>query len=352
MQTRGTGATVTLHARHILGQLLDGPRSYWALLRGSRQHAAQFIGELRELLAGGLVAYSRAQFHLTPQGQELARRLGLRAPQPVRCTSCTGRGITLSPTFSSALERFRTIARGRPEALALYDQGAVTPEVSLLRVAYMYQQGDLEGRDLFLLGDDDLTSIAAALTELPRRIHVVEADERLVSFIESVAREQGWEGYLTVETYDVRTELPAHLKGRFDVFVTDPVETLEGMLLFLSRCTAALREGGAGYFGLSRLEASAQKWREIQRGLLEMGYAITAVVPEFHEYALDRVLESGWRVVSEAPVPLGPPDVLFYTSSLFRVQLVDTPQPLYTGPVLMGRELYYDDEAYVTSPGV
>lgn len=351
MQTKGTEASVALHARYILEQLLDGPRSYWALLRSSRRHAAEFIADLRELLSSGLIEYDESGFSLTPEGRVLAARHGIRPRRNVICPSCSGRGVTLFSEFDAMLQRFRQITRNRPEAISLYDQGAVTPEVSVLRVAYMYEQGDLAGRDLLLLGDDDLTSIAAALSGLPRRIHVAEADERLVAFIADVSRSQGWDDYLTVEPYDVRWALPERLRARFDVFITDPVETLEGILLFLSRGTEALRERGAGYFGLTQLESSMAKWREIQRGVLEMGYAITAILPQFQEYALDHVLDNDWRIVTEAPVELGPPDVLFYTSSLVRLQLVGAPQPLYSGPVLMGRELYYDDEAYATSPG-
>lgn len=350
MQTGGTRASLAVDARYILSELLNGPRSYWELLRTSRRHAAAVIADLRELLRSGLVAYAAPHFRLTPEGRALAQREGLRARRDVTCPTCRGRSVTLDGELGAALERFRELTRRRPRALAWYDQGPVTAEVSVLRVAYMAARGDLDGRELSFLGDDDLTCIATALSGRPRRIQVAEADERLVGFIADVARSQGWQGYLTVQRYDVREELPAALRGRFDVFFTDPVETLEGILLFLSRGTEALRERGVGYFGLGDLEASAGKWQKIQRGVLEMGYAITEILPRFHEYALEQVLESDWQVVTEAPVPVSEPDVLFYTSSLVRVQLVAPPQPLYTGPVPMGRELYYDDEAYATGP--
>lgn len=350
MQTKGTGASTLLDALYILQELLDGPRSYWALLRASPRHAAAFVADLRHLLEEGLVAHAGSHLWLTEDGRALAARQGLRARQDVTCPACRGRGIVAAGELRAVLERLRALRRQAPEPLACFDQGAVTAEVSVLRVAWMHRQGDLAGRALLLLGDDDLTSLAAALSGLPRRIHVLEADERLVRFLTDVARAEGWEGYLSVEPYDVRDGLPERLQGRFDVFLTDPVETLEGIRLFLSRATEALREGGAGYFGLTRLESSLAKWREIQRSLLEMGYAITAILPQFQEYELEHVLDSGWRIVTEAPVPVEEPDVLFYTSSLVRVQLVGAPQPAVTGPVLMGDELYVDDEAYVTAP--
>ncbi|WJQ05376.1 bis-aminopropyl spermidine synthase family protein [Geobacillus sp. CAMR5420] len=129
----------------------------------------------------------------------------------------------------------------RPKATPDFDQGYVTPETTVRRLALMAQQGDLMGRDILLLGDDDLTSIAAALSGLPRRICVLDVDERIVRFVRDVAQDQGWD-HVHAEVYDVRDELPSHLRGQFDVFFTDPVDTVKGLLLFLSRCT----EGGVG----------------------------------------------------------------------------------------------------------
>lgn len=247
------------------------------------------------------------------------------------------------------LEEFTLLARRRPKASPEFDQGYVTPEVTVLRVALMLERGDLPGRDLLLLGDD-LTSLAAALSGLPRRVHVLDVDGRLVDFINETARRRGWD-HVRAERYDVRDDLPDPLRGRFDVFFTDPVETVPGLLLFLSRCTEALRgPGAAGYFGLSALESSKAKWLPIQRGLLEMGYAITEALPQFQEYEIDEVLDRGYRIVTKAPVPLPEPDVRFYTSTVFRLELVDEPRPILRGHVPMGRELYYDEEAYLTLP--
>lgn len=333
----------------LLQELLGGPRSYWALLRRGGEQAAEQIALLRELLAEGLVAYDGQRFRLTEAGEEWARRLRLHADRG-QCPACAGRGLRLPPELHGVLAEFAELVGRRPEATPEFDQGYVTPEVTVLRVALMAERGDLPGRDLLLLGDDDLTALAAALSGLPRRVHVLEIDERLVEFINEVARERGWD-HVRAERYDAREPLPEHLRGRFDVFFTDPVETVPGLLLFLSRCTEALRgPGAAGYFGLSELESSKAKWQRIQRGILDMGYAITEALPQFQEYHIERVLDRAYRVVTEAPVPLPEPDVCFYTSTVFRLELVEQPRPLYQGAVPMGRELYYDDEAYVTLP--
>src|SRR5690606_33108029 len=219
----------------------------------------------------------------------------------------------------------------RPKATTDFDQGYVTPETSVLRLALMAQHGDLVGKDLLLLGDDDLTGIAAALSGLPRRICVLDVDERIVQFVRDVARDRGWQN-VQAEVYDVREELPAHLRGQFDTFFTDPVETLKGIFLFLSRCTQALRgPGAAGYFGLSYLEASWQKWRQVQQGLLEMGYAITEMRGAWQDYLLEEIVARGYPVAKMAPVPVEEPDVAFYTSTVYRLELAEAPKPIYTG---------------------
>lgn len=331
----------------LLQELLGGPLSYWALIRRCGEQAAQQIDALRELLAAELVTYDGRVFALTEAGRRHAEELGL-VPVDGSCSACAGRGLVLSPKFARVLTEFEELARQRPEATPEFDQGYVTPEVTVLRVALMARRGDLAGRDLLLLGDDDLTSLAAALSGLPRRILVLEVDERLVNFINDTARRRGWD-HVRAARYDARDALPEDVRGRFDVFFTDPVETVPGLLLFLSRCAEALRgPGAAGYFGLSHLESSKAKWRRIQQGILEMGFAITDGLPDFQEYHIDRVRERGYRVATEAPVPLPEPDVLFYTSTVFRLELVEEPAPVYRGSVSMGRELYYDEEAYVT----
>lgn len=334
----------------LLGELSRGPRSYWQLLRRGREPAADQIAALRELLADGLVAYEDGAFRLTDAGRRRAAELGGTAHAAVSCGACGGRGIVLRPPYDEVLAAFRRLTADRPAATPEFDQGCVTSEVSVLRVALMAERGDLAGRDLLLVGDDDLTSLAAALSGLPRRVLVLEVDPRLVDFVNEAARRQGWR-HVAAERYDVREPLPPDLRGRFDAFFTDPVETVPGFLLFLSRCAEALRgPGAAGYFGLSALESSRAKWRRLQRGLLSMGFAITDALPAFQEYALEGVLERGYRVVTEAPVMPGEPDVPFYTSTLFRVELATKPRPLFRGQVRLGRELYYDEEAYVTLP--
>lgn len=332
----------------LLRALYRGSKSYWELMREGQAQTHKVLESLQALLKSELVTYDGNRFVLTEAGRRQAEALGLDRVADQRCQTCAGRGILLQPPFDRVLEAFREIVAMRPKATPDFDQGYVTPETTVLRLALMAQRGDLAGRDLLLLGDDDLTGIAAALSGLPRRIFVLDVDERIVGFIRDVARDRGWKN-VHAEVYDVQDPLPESLRGQFDVFFTDPVETLRGILLFLSRCTEALRgPGSAGYFGLSYLEASWKKWRDIQRGLLDMGFAITDMLGAFQDYQLENIVAQGYPVAKMAPVPVKEPDIPFYVSTVYRLELADEPRPHFTGRVELGRDLYYDEEACVT----
>ncbi|MBC7106669.1 MAG: bis-aminopropyl spermidine synthase family protein, partial [Firmicutes bacterium] len=250
--------------RQILRSLLDGPKSFWRLIRDQDGHLAHFAAVLGETVREGLVCNSDNRLSLTDKGRKAAREWKLEPLQSLACPACRGKGLVLRGRFSEVERRFRELAAGRPPAVPEFDQGWVDPTTTVARVALMYLRGDLEGRDLFILGDDDLTSLAAAITGMAGRIAVLEADERLVAFITEVAAREGLTN-LEARQYDVRHPLPAELCGRFDTFVVDPVETLPGIGLFLSRCVQALKgTGSAGYLGLTHLEASHQKWFAVQ----------------------------------------------------------------------------------------
>ncbi|ABB15162.1 conserved hypothetical protein [Carboxydothermus hydrogenoformans Z-2901] len=350
MSTSGSAVEVRRIDALLLRALYGGSKSYWELMRAGQAQTHQVLKVLQSLLESKLVTYDGERFVLTEAGRRQVEALGLDRVAEQRCETCAGRGIVLRPPFDRVLETFQKMVTMRPKATPNFDQGYVTVETTVLRLALMAQRGDLVGRDLLLLGDDDLTAIAAALSGLPRRIFVLDVDERIVGFIRDVARDRGWDN-VHAEVYDVQDPLPENLRGQFDVFFTDPVETVRGIFLFLSRCTEALRgPGSAGYFGLSFLEASWKKWRDIQRGILDMGFAITDMLGAFQEYQLENIVAQGYPVARMAPVAVKEPDVSFYVSTVYRLELTEEPRPLFTGRVELGRDLYYDDEACVTLP--
>ncbi len=338
--------------KQIFRALMAKSSTFWQLIREQDGHLAHFTRVLEEMMAQGLIRCEDNYIYLTDKGKKVADEQGLFPLQPLTCPTCAGKTVTLQGRFFQVLEEFKDIARQRPPAIAEFDQGYVDTMSTVARVAIMYERGDLENQDIFLLGDDDLTSIAIALTGMARRITVLEVDDRLVEFIDALARQRGWTN-LSVQKYDVRQPLPRELQGQYDTFLIDPVETLPGISLFLSRCVLSLRgKGSAGYFGLTHLEASRDKWYAIQKLILEMNFVITDIIHDFQEYELERegFVTKNYPLVNQAFGRPPVPDINWYTSNFFRLEAVGKPRVPENGKIPVGRELYFDDEAYATLP--
>jgi hypothetical protein len=314
------------------------------------------IRELRETLerlhAEGWIERSGdrwVEIRLTERGREASRALVGVEDEGGACPACEGKGIRLPEAW---WRRFRELTEERPLPVAEYDQGFMRPEDAVARVAFMHRMGDVADREIVLIGDDDLVSVALAVTGLPRRIVVIDVDERLGAFIERANREQGFA--IEFRPLDIRRPLPPDLTQRFDVFVTDPVETVPGFELFLSRAAASLRgRYAAGYFGLTTLEASLSKWHRLQQLVLRMNFVITDVLRDFSLYP-ER--ENRWErfyasyaMMSLFHIEGHLPDRDWYRSSFFRIEAVAPPQPTILGECALSEtELYFDEETLAT----
>lgn len=291
----------------------------------------------------GWVRFAGGRVLTTPEGQEAARALGIRPAQELSCPRCRGRGLELEP-FRDLLCDFQRIARNRPEAAQEFDQGYVTEETTVARIALALARGDLAGKEILVLGDDDLVSLAAALTRLPKRVAALDVDPRIVDFLRQAAREEKLA--LEVVQHDLREPLPPELLRRFDTFFCDPTESLRGYLAFAQRGISALRGAGcAGYLGLTRLEASLAKWRRIQMALLEAGAVVTDLFPNFHEYVNWPYIET-MRAWPHLPVRRVPGRYEpWYRSALLRIELVEEPR---VENVRYSGDIFTDAEAATT----
>ena len=329
---------------------LNKERSPWELIKLVDSDLNEFIYTLKTLIAEGLVESRGGKLYLTETGREKREKLKLKF-YDVRCPHCEGRGIIEDP--SSTLKEYRKIASERPRPTADYDQGYIKEEDVMRRIAFIYERGDLEGADIIVIGDDDLISLGMALTGLPKKIVVLEIDDRLIDFINRKAYEYGFN--IVAKKFDVRNDLDEEFRGKFDVFITDPVETIEGITLFLSRAVSGLRgKGSAGYFGLTHQEASLRKWHEIERRLLSMNLVITDMLRDFNIYPMSGNLElaaEDYIVYREIAKLTGNSriDADFYRSTLIRVEAIGDVKPLVRGSVELREEIYVDEESLVTA---
>lgn len=315
----------------------------WRVIELSRIPVMALVRVLAALKETGYLDWDGGRLVLTAEGMTFARKLGIGPRLELECPRCGGRGITLGPVEEIAA-KFRGIAADRPEAIQDFDQGYVTEDTTLYRVAFMWSQGDLYGKEIIILGDDDLVSVAASLTRAPKRVVVLEIDERLVDFIREVAQKENLP--IEVVQHDLREPLPPDLKGRFDAFFCDPTESLRGFKVFAERGIAALRgPGGAGYLGLTHCEASYGKWREIQRFLLDAGAVIAELRDAFHDYVNWPYIDHmrSWPHLPVQRIP-GRREI-WYRSALIRIEIVEGPhieERRYEG------DIFTDEEAATT----
>lgn len=328
--------------RQILRILVKKTSTFWELINFQDAHLSLFLAALKNLLKEDMITYEKPFFKLKKDLPHVKEFLD------PGCLFCNP--FEKEPFWKTLLKDFKTLTQDRPLPTSDYDQGFIRPEDTLKRTAFIYLRGDLEDAEVFILGDDDLISLSMALTGLPKRIVVVEIDERINAFIKKTVEKIGF-NKLEVYNYNVIESLPEDLKGKFDIFVTDPVETKKGLKLFITRCISSLKgPGSAGYMGFTHREASLEKWREFQKFLLESGFVLTDILRDFTTYPEE---ENAWedfyrtyRIMREFDLDL--PEVDWYKSCLLRFEVVEGPHLPKIDPPKDLEELYFDEEAWAT----
>ena len=200
----------------------------------------------------------------------------------ITCPTCNGRGYVFDKFFEKIYLQYKDICKNRPVNLPEFDQGSILEEDVIKRIEFIYERGDLLDSNILVIGDDDLISIALGLTGLPKKIYVLEIDDRLVNYINE--NKNKFNLPIEVIKYDVRKSLPKELVNKFDIFITDPPETIKALKIFLSRGMKSLKKEGSGYFGLTTVESSLKKWFEVERFIIENGFVITDIKRNFSVY--------------------------------------------------------------------
>lgn len=318
---------------------------FFEIVSKSNYTAKEILDELKKLSDEKIIKEKDGIF-------SLENKIDKKISTSFLCDKCNGRGVYDNLNlWSTLIKEYDEIAKNRPLPTNVYDQGVIDNESAISRFLYMLSRGDLYKKKIIFLGDDDLMGILFSLSGIVDEITVLEIDERLVNYINSVKKEKNLKN-IEVYTYDARDPLEDIFKNKFDTFFTDPVETVEGLLIFVSRMVEALKgDRCSGYFGLSSIESNIDKWFRIQKSLNEMNLVITDIRRNFSYYKLsDNIIESDLLIVKENPFNIKNPEKLWYNSHLYRVEINGEKKPKYTGKVDLGRDLYFDEFTYVVKP--
>ena len=206
--------------------------------------------------------------------REVERILAARGALPERAV----------PHEQDALDRMRERLADVPEPLADLDHVQATAETVLARARLMHERYELERCRVLLLGDHDATSLAFDVLGLrPRELCVVDVDQRQLAFLEGV---DTWFA-------DLRVGLPAPLRGRFDIVLTDPPYSPAGVGLFAARALEASKREARLLVAYGYPEGSPALGLKVQSELSALELVYEAVLPDFNAY--DGALAIGSR---------------------------------------------------------
>ena len=193
----------------------------------------------------------------------------------------------ISHQFEDLIPELEQICLKRPSYNPKIDQSHVTIETSIKRVQYLFKNDAFEGRDILILGDDDLTSLAILLCMekfdvYPNKISVADIDNRILDFIDCHYTQSLIKPELV--KVDLLEGIDKSLLGRHDVFITDPPYTVDGFKLFVSNALKSLKSGPGNIGIISFPNPPIRNYLLMQHSLIQMGLLFREMIPGFNHY--------------------------------------------------------------------
>lgn len=197
------------------------------------------------------------------------------------------------PEEFTFLNNIKSFLKNRPNPEFALDQSHADLPSIIKKTLYLLKKGDIEGRRIIFLGDDDVISLAVGLTQLPNEITVLDIDNRVLDYLSQSAEELSLKNF-HVLSHDLREPCPKNIVDKFDVVVMDPPYTNEGLRLFLKRARQVLKSNiilyGKNYpvIGkkclLSFGNKPPEQTQKLQLSILDHGFIINEMLPDFNHY--------------------------------------------------------------------
>ncbi|HEY6892051.1 MAG TPA: bis-aminopropyl spermidine synthase family protein [Solirubrobacter sp.] len=216
---------------------------------------------------------------------EIVARTGVTLREVERILRAPGVLPERAPLRADPGEMERLLA-GVPEPLSDLDHVPATAETVLARVRYLHEHYELERCRVLLLGDHDATSLAFGVVGAAvRELAVVDVDQRQLRYLAAHG----------VDTWfaDLRVGLPAPLRDRFDIVLTDPPYSPAGIGLFAARALEAMRRESRLLVAYGDPEGSPALGLKVQHELSALELVYEALLPDFNAY--DGALAIGSR---------------------------------------------------------
>jgi predicted methyltransferase len=230
-----------------------------------------------------------------------------------------------------AFEKFKMLAKGRPDEKTKYKQRHVTLRSSFIRALYMLSRGDIAYKSVLLIGDDDLTSLALRLLEPSVKLVILEIDEALLHFLEEQG--QSLPNKCVYWAMDVDKSWDTSLNGSFSTVFCDPSKDVYD--LFLQRAREALNPlNGVLYTCICQTYSRDKSDQELFSKLVAQGFYITDIIPQFVSYNRYRSsLSPEFDTIIPHPKP--GQDSICFKESLLRAEM----QEISESPTLLQSQI-------------
>lgn len=193
----------------------------------------------------------------------------------------------ISDSMKELILEFEELVAERPSPDYSLDQSHVITNTCFKRVMYFHENDGLEGRDIAILGDDDLTSLAIAIFANRFQLEinsltVFDIDQRVLDFIDARRRRYGLN--FNLNEMDLIEEIPKQHKNMHDIFITDPPYTVQGLTRFVNVGGEMIREntGGIGFVSYPNLRPMDNS--QFFENISSMGLSPQELIPGFNEY--------------------------------------------------------------------
>lgn len=199
----------------------------------------------------------------------------------------------------AAVNAISDVVANRPPPLREFDQIYMKVADMVIQAHFIAQK--FHNKDLLFIGDGDAIGLSVMylhklkiFNKAPRRITVLDFDERIVNSITRFSDKYGFKTRMNAKLYNVVDPLPKAFRGKFDAFYSNPPwgasNNGESVLVFLERGiegTKAQSEGAIVIADDKTLPWTQEVILTTQRHASSYGYMVAEMLPELHYYHLD-----------------------------------------------------------------
>jgi predicted methyltransferase len=205
----------------------------------------------------------------------------------------------MSLDFREALNAISDVVQNRPAPLREFDQ--IYMKVGDLVIQAEFIARKFNDLDVVFIGDGDAISLSIihlrqkeVFKYAPRRILVLDFDERIVNSINHFAHDNELAGKIEAVLYNVCDPLPAAYRCASDAFYTNPPwgasNDGQSVMAFVQRGIEAIKPKGMGAIVIAdeeALEWTGQVLLQTQSMLVKSGFIVSEMIPGLHKYHLD-----------------------------------------------------------------